>query len=125
MTHQEALALVNRQAHAWQRSDVEAILADFAADALFISPGGCWCGREQIAVAACDFFRATADIQIGVTRVLCDGDLCAVEWTWSETRLIDGSRHSADDAIFFTLQNSKIVYWREYIHWDTPTVADG
>jgi uncharacterized protein (TIGR02246 family) len=123
MTNQVALALVNRQAQAWQRNDVETILADFADDALFISPGGRWCGREQIGAAARDFFREAADIQIGVTRVVCDGDQCAVEWTWRETRLIDGSQHSADDAIIFTLQNGKIVYWREYIHWHGPKVA--
>ena len=123
MTNQEALALVNRQAQAWQSNDVEAILTDFAADALFVSPGGRWCGHEQIAAAVHDFFSVTTDIEIGVTSVLCDGDRCAVEWRWSETRLLDGSQHSADDAIIFSLQNGKIVYWREYIHWHAPTVA--
>lgn len=123
MTNQEVLELVNRQAMAWQSNDAEAILADFAVDALFISPGGRWRGHEQIAAAAHAFFSATTEIQIGVTRVLCDGDQCAVEWSWRETRLLDNSQHSADDAIIFTLQNGEIVYWREYIHWHAPTVA--
>lgn len=120
MTNQEVLELVNRQAQAWQSNDVEAIVADFAVDALFISPGGHWRGSEQIAAAAHDFFSTTTDIQIDVTSVLCDGDRCAVEWSWRETRLLDNSQHGADDAIIFTLQNGKIAYWREYLHWHKP-----
>jgi uncharacterized protein (TIGR02246 family) len=120
MTIEQAQALVERQARAWEQADVAAIVADFAPDGVFIAPGGRWQGHGAIRSAAAAFFAVATDVKIVVTRVLLDGDQGAVEWTWSETRRADGHRHSVDDAIIFTLCDDKIHYWREY--FDT---ADG
>lgn len=117
MTHDQMQALVLRQAHAWSSGDLDAIVGDFAPDALFISPGGRWQGEAAIRAAAAAFFAEVSEVSIEVTRVLVDGEMGAVEWRWSETGRADGRRRSADDCIIVGLVEGKIIYWREYIHW--------
>jgi uncharacterized protein (TIGR02246 family) len=114
MSNQQAEALIKRQARAWETADLEAIVADFAEEALFISPGGRWQGRAAIRSAAQAFFATVNAVQITVTRVLSDGNQGAVEWSWSEIRRTDGATHTAEDAIIFVVADEKIVYWREY-----------
>ena len=115
MNRQEAEALIKRQARAWEHADSDAVVADFAPDGILISPSGRWQGHDSLRNGIESFFAEARDIQVAVTRVLIDGDQGAVEWTWSETRLSTGRRHSADDAIIFTVRDGKITYWREYI----------
>jgi uncharacterized protein (TIGR02246 family) len=106
--------LVQRQADAWQRGDIEAIVADFDEAGALITPGGTWVGPAAIRQAALDFWATVQSLQVEIKRLLVDGDQGAVEWRWTEVRLADGQAHSADDAIIFTLKQGKIVYWREY-----------
>jgi uncharacterized protein (TIGR02246 family) len=114
MTLEEAYALVQRNARAWENADLDAIPTDFAEDGVFVSPGGRWQGKTAIRAAAEGFFATTRDVHVDITRVLVMGDQGAAEWTWSETRIATGTRHSADDAIVFELRDGKISYWREY-----------
>jgi uncharacterized protein (TIGR02246 family) len=114
MNSTEARALVERQARAWERGDLAAIVADFAPDGVLISPGGCWQGHDALRRAAESFFVAAIDVQVVVTRVLLDGDGGAAEWTWSETSRADGRRYTVKDAIIFDLRDDQIVSWREY-----------
>jgi uncharacterized protein (TIGR02246 family) len=114
MNRAEAHALVERQARAWERGDLAAIVADFAADGVLISPGGSWQGHDALRQAAASFFASAIDVQVVVTRVLLDGDMGAAEWTWSETSRIDGRRYTIKDAIIFDLRDNRIVSWREY-----------
>jgi len=119
MNSTEARALVERQARAWERGDLTAIVADFAPDGVLISPGGCCQGHDALRQAAESFFAAAIDVQVVVTRVLLDGDQGAAEWTWSETSRTDGRRYTIKDAIIFDLHDDQIVSWREY--FDTAT----
>src|SRR5262245_3004311 len=114
MNKAEAHALVERQAHAWERADLAAIVADFAPDGVLISPGGHWQGYDALRQAAQAFFAAATDGQVVVTRVLLDGDEGAAEWIWSETSRTDGRRRTIEDAIIFSLRDDKIISWREY-----------
>jgi uncharacterized protein (TIGR02246 family) len=114
MNREQARALVERQARAWEQADIEPALADFAPDGIFVSPGGRWQGHDQIRAAAEAFFKVSTDVKVEISRVFLDGNLGATEWTWSETRRADGSRHMAEDAIIFELRGDKIIYWREY-----------
>jgi uncharacterized protein (TIGR02246 family) len=123
MNRADAWALVERQARAWERADLDAITADFAPDGLFISPGGRWQGTAAIRGAAQAFFATSREVRIHLTRVLCDGDMGAAEWTWGETRIATGQRHSAEDAIVFVVRDGKIIYWREY--FDTAGLEAG
>ena len=81
---------------------------------LFISPGGRWRGPAEIRTAVQAFFESAGEVKVEITRVLVDGDQGAAEWTWTETRLPSGSRHTAEDSIIFEVRDGKIVYWREY-----------
>jgi uncharacterized protein (TIGR02246 family) len=112
-------ALVERQAQAWQAQDYAAIVADFAEDAIFQSPGGIWIGKQAIRVAAERFFMQAHNVHIQITRVIGTADQGAAEWTWSETRTSDRRVTTYEDAIIFVLRNQKISYWREY--FDTAT----
>src|SRR5262245_28674815 len=112
MNLEQVRVLVERQARAWEQADLQAITADFAPDGLFISPGGCWQGPDAIRAAAERFFQLATNVKVEIKRVLLAGDQGAVEWTWSETRRVDGSRHTAEDAIIFVVRDDKIIYWR-------------
>jgi uncharacterized protein (TIGR02246 family) len=114
MNRAQMNAFVQRQADAWQRGDIEAILADFDEAALFISPGGQWVGHAAIRQVATAFWATVHSVEIEVMQVLVDGEHGAIAWRWTEVRRSNGEAHRADDAILFTLKNGKIVYWREY-----------
>ncbi len=109
--------LVERQARAWERADLDAIAADFAAEGWFISPGGRWQGAAAVRDAASAFFAAACDVRVSIHRIAYDAErrVGAVEWTWEETRIADGRRAAAEDGIIFTLDAAgRITYWREY-----------
>jgi limonene-1,2-epoxide hydrolase len=53
-------------------------------------------------------------VRVTVIRVLLDGHQGAVEWTWTETRLVDDLSRTAEDCIIFELRGDKLIYWREY-----------
>jgi uncharacterized protein (TIGR02246 family) len=107
-------ALIERQARAWEEGNLDAIVADFAPDAIFCSPGGRWQGREEIRAAATAFLATVSAVKVEITRILVDGEHGAVEWRWCETALAVQTPHTMEDAIIFTLHDRQIVYWREY-----------
>jgi uncharacterized protein (TIGR02246 family) len=115
MNSEEARVLVERQARAWERADLAAIVADFAPDGILISPRGRWRGHDALRRAAESVFAAVTDVRVVVTRTLLEGDQGAAEWTWSETNRADGGRHTVEDAIIFALCDDKLVFWREYL----------
>ena len=114
MKRHEVKLLIARQADAWQRADINAIVADFAKDGLFVSPGGRWQGPKAIAEAACQVFAVCSKVEIEIKRLLLDGNQGAVEWIWHETRRDNDQTYTMEDAIIFELQEGKITYWREY-----------
>ena len=81
MNNEEARALVERQARAWNRADPAAIVADFAPDGVLISPRGRWRGHDALRRAVESVFAAVSDVQVVVTRVLLEADQGAAEWT--------------------------------------------
>ena len=116
MNREDMFALVNRQAVAWQTRDSPAVAADFATDGVLIAPSGRLTGPDAIREAAESVFASTTVIKITIKRILIDGDQGAVEWIWTETSARTGQQKTMDDAIIFAVQDSKIVYWREYIN---------
>lgn len=108
------LPLIEHQITSWENANPGEIAADFAPNAVFISPGGRWVGPEAIRSAAERFFAAVSEVRIELRRVIRCGNQGAVEWVWSERRKATGTRHSAEDAVIFVIENGKIVYWREY-----------
>jgi uncharacterized protein (TIGR02246 family) len=119
---EQARALVDRQARAWEQADVETIIAAFAPEGVLISPGGRWQGHTAIRTAIQSFYDQAGKVKIKVTRVLISGHQGAVEWSWSETSPADSQCHQVDDAIIFEVnETGQLVYWREY--FDTATLA--
>lgn len=115
-------ALIERQAQAWESQDIEAILADYHPDALFVAPGGMVArGHAEIRQAAQDYFTQYHLIR---ARIMCvvtgeGGHSGAVEWHWSATNRTTGRREGTPDGIIVELRAGQIVRWREY--FDTGT----
>ena len=114
MTRDELHAFLLKRGHAWTEKDLDAIMADYAPDIVYISPFGRIGSLAQLRENNERYLAAYTDIRVDLTRLIVDGDQGALEWTWSETRVADGVRHSVDDAIVFVIRRRKIVYWREY-----------
>ena len=95
MNLEQARSLIDRQARAWEQADIETVIAAFAPDGELISPGGRWQGHAAIRVAMRLFYEQAGEVKVEVTRVFIAGNLGAVEWSWSETRLADGGRRQA------------------------------
>jgi len=115
MNRDDILALVRRQAAAWERTDAQSVSRDFAPEGVFITPSGRWQGPENIQKVAEMFFANAINIAITINRIVIDGEHGAIEWTWHETDKKTGNRHVAEDAIIFRVDLRKITYWREYI----------
>ena len=107
--------VVIRQAEAWEDSDAEAIIADFAENASFIVPGSTFSGKEAIKTAAKDYFAQFHQTKVEIIRVIAEGDRGAVEWTWQDENKTTKEKSYAEDAIILELRDGKIIYWREYI----------
>jgi uncharacterized protein (TIGR02246 family) len=111
----DALLLVQRIAEAMMRQDDHAVGMFFALDAVMITPGGRYIGKQAIYEAGNAFNQAFTGIRISIKRVIACGDEGVVEWTFSETRRSDGWTHTMEDAIVFRLDAAgKVAYWREY-----------
>lgn len=107
--------IIVRQAQAWEDQDIQAIVDDFAENAIFIAAGFKFVGKEQIKKAAQDYFRQFHHTSVEIKRTIIDGNCGAVEWDWRDQNRQTGKSGWAEDAIVFELANGKIIYWREYI----------
>ena len=110
------LAMVERQATAWETQDVSSLIEDFAPDAIFIAGGFTFKGVEAIEKAAADYFEQFSDTKVKIKRTIFKDRQGAVEWDWSDRHKKTGKPSAAEDAIIFELRDDgKITYWREYI----------
>ncbi len=123
LTAGELHALVARLATLWQSDDLDAGFAQFADDAVLITPAQHYVGREEIIAAMRAFWRDVSAVRITMRRSVADEAMqrVALEWRWSETDRVTGQITEYDDAIIGQLRDGKIVYWREYI---TPKYND-
>ena len=87
MTRDEILALLARRAEAWRHLDGEALIADYAEDAVVESPlaGGTTRGREQIWQVFQAYFVAFPDMTMDQRDVLVDDQRAAVVATFNGT----------------------------------------
>lgn len=87
MTRDDILALIARRADAWRRLDVDALVADYAPDAVVESPlaGGTTHGLEQIKQVFQTYFTAFPDLAMADGEVLVDGSRAAVMATFTGT----------------------------------------
>jgi uncharacterized protein (TIGR02246 family) len=121
VTRDEIWAFLLARAAAWHSGDLEAILAGYAPEVVFIAPGIRLEGLAALRENNRRYLAANTDIVVTLTRLILDGEQGALEWTWSETRRADGRRRTVEDAIIFILRAGQIVYWREY--FDTAALV--
>src|SRR5204862_4071450 len=87
MTRDEIVNLLDRRAAAWLHLDAEALVADYAEDAVVESPlaGGTTQGRDEIRQVFQTYFVAFPDLGMDVQEVLIDDQRAAVMATFSGT----------------------------------------
>ena len=94
MTRDEIRAFLMRRADAWARKDLDVIMADYAPDIVYIAPTVRFDGTAGMRENAARYLAEFTDIEVELTRLIVDGNQGALEWTWSETRVVDGRRRS-------------------------------
>jgi uncharacterized protein (TIGR02246 family) len=121
VTHDDVWAFLLARAEAWRRGDLEAIMAGYAPEVVFVAPGVRLAGLAALRKNTQRYLAVYTDIDVTLTRLILDGEQGALEWTWAETRRTDGQRRTVEDAIVFVLRAGQIVSWREY--FDTAALA--
>ena len=109
------LALVERQARAWERNDFGLAASDWLPDGELTSPAG-RVPAAKIEQELTNFHQRFVDLQVTILKVFASPDSknVAIEWDWEVTRRSDGVRAVTHDAIIVDLVDGKIASWREY-----------
>lgn len=107
--------ILNHQTAAWNAADVEAILQDFAPDAVLTSASGqTLSGIPAIRQSLTSFFSAFAQIRLEVRSLVAHGDTAACEWDFSCRHRLTGNAARLPASVFITCHHGKISEWREY-----------
>ena len=119
--HEEAIGMLRSICAAFDRHDLDAIMAHFADDAVFESPRGSerWgtrvSGKEHVRKAFAERFSGIPDIRYRDDDHFVDGDRGASEWTLSGTTT-DGQRIEVRGCDLWTLRDGKVVkkdsFWK-------------
>ena len=73
--------IFQHHAEALVAGDLDAVLADYADDSLYITPSGEHRGLDAIRQAYVAFLAELPDAELAVPRVIFEGDVLYVEWT--------------------------------------------
>ena len=110
---------------AFQRCDVDAVVACYAEDAINfqVAAGEPSVGIEQIRIDTVEFFRGFPDAWSRVENLIGDGDWAAWEWVGGGTfdgefygNRPTGNTFEIRGCGFFQFRGDKIIYQRGY--WD-------
>ena len=112
-------ALVHAQASAWVAGDADAIAGAFADPCEFIVPGMRLTHPDEIRRAVEDHRIRYRDVRVEVERIIAQGEIAAVEWTWTDTDSQTGATARVQDAIVLRITKGRLVYWREYMDCTT------
>ena len=121
MDHDDAVRMLERIAAAFDAHDLDAIMADFADDAVFEGPRGSepwgtrFSGREAVRQGFAARFSGIPDVRYRDDSHFVDGDRGASEWTLSGTTT-DGERIEVRGCDLWTFRESKVVkkdsFWK-------------
>ena len=121
MEHDGAAQMLREIAAAFDRHDLDGIMAYFADDAVFEGPRGPhpwgqrFVGHDAVRAAFADRFAGIPDIRYQQDEHFVDGDRGASEWTLSGTTT-DGRRIEVRGCDLWTLRGDRIVkkdsYWK-------------
>ena len=110
--------ILERQTAAWNAADIDAILQDFAPDAVLTGASGqMLSGLPAIRQSLTAFFSAFAQIRLTLRAVVAQGDTAACEWEFSCRHRATGNAARLPASVFIACANGRITHWREY--WDT------
>ncbi len=104
---------------AWNRHDVDAIMASMADDCVFDITAGPevfgkrYEGRERVRQAVARVFSIWPDAHFGNARHFVCGDRGVSEWIFTGTRA-DGTRIEVNGCDLFTFRSGKIVHKDSY-----------
>ena len=108
-------AILEHQTAAWNAADIDAILQDFAPDAVLTSASGqTLSGIPAIRQSLTSFFSVFADIRLTLRSLVAQGDTAAWEWEFSCRHRMTGNTAHLPTSVFITCKNGKITHWREY-----------
>jgi ketosteroid isomerase-like protein len=121
MHRERSLDMLREVAHAFDTHDLDAIMAHFAADAVFESPRGPdpWGtrfeGAEAVREAFAGRFAGIPDVRYRDDDHFVDGDRGASEWTLSGTTT-EGHRIEVRGCDLWTFRDGRIVrkdsFWK-------------
>jgi ketosteroid isomerase-like protein len=119
--HDQPVHMLNEIAAAFDRHDLDGIMAHFADDAVFEAPRGSdrwgrrFVGRDAVREAFAGRFAGIPDVRYQDDEHFVDGDRGASEWTLSGTTS-DGQRIEVRGCDLWTIRDGKIVkkdsYWK-------------
>jgi ketosteroid isomerase-like protein len=124
--HDDAMDMLRSICAAFDRHDLDAIMAHFAEDAVFESPRGPdrwgqrFVGVDQIREAFAGRFSGIPDVRYQDDDHFVDGDRGASEWTLSGT-MVDGQRIEVRGCDLWTIRDGKIV--KKDSFWKIRTTA--
>jgi len=104
---------------AWNRHDIDAIMAAMTDDCIFdVTAGSEACGkryegREQMRHAVARVFSIWPDAHFGNARHFVSGDRGVSQWIFTGTRA-DGTRTEVNGCDLFTFRDGKIVWKDSY-----------
>ncbi|MBM4265966.1 MAG: nuclear transport factor 2 family protein [Deltaproteobacteria bacterium] len=116
LTRDEAVLLFDRRRRAWLDGDLDAYLALFAENLVFLSPVHAepLRGRAAFAELVRGSFARMQPLSFDFREIAVQGDAVLAEWR-IETELRDGGRRIAWDGMSICrIENGEIQYWREY-----------
>ena len=121
MDRDDAIQMLKDIASAFDRHDLDGIMARFADDAVFEGPRGPdkwgtrFIGRDQVRDAFAARFAGIPDVRYQQDEHFVDGDRGASEWTLSGTTT-DGARIEVRGCDLWTLRDGKVVkkdsFWK-------------
>lgn len=121
MKNEETLRTIRAITTAFDRHDLDGIMAHVADDAVFEAPRGPepwgrrFVGRDEIREAFAGRFSGIPDVRYVDDDHFADGDRGASEWTLSGTT-IDGERIEVRGCDLWTLRDGKVVkkdsFWK-------------
>ena len=118
-SEQDALALLDRFAEAWNRHDLDALMSMMTGDCVFQSSAGPQVcgqrseGQQAVRAAYAAVFAAFPDARWAGARHFIAGDRGVSEWTFSGTR-DDGARIEVNGCDLFTFRDGTIAIKNSY-----------
>ncbi|CAN5843297.1 hypothetical protein BH23ACT10_BH23ACT10_21160 [soil metagenome] len=105
-------AVVDAHLAAFNRCDLDAVMADVAEDATFTVGDQTAIGARAVRELFADSFGSPVAAELTLQRAVVDGDTIACELT--EQLTVEDTGHAIDVAAFYTVRSGELVRVRIY-----------